>query len=164
MTDVSLAQASLGKGMGSAPYGRCSTDGTTADSTARFARRRPALFLDPRPAVWPDTSLLGTLEGRLGAAFAPLAVAEFGVCLEAEGGFLEARDGDGDDLDELTPLVWMPGGTGRLIFEGMFGWTAVATGAILATYPRRAVLRTFFSTDTAQLGPPISKRDATIVG
>lgn len=81
------------------------------------------------------------MEGRLGAAFAPLAFAEFGVCLAADGGRFEERDGDGDDLEELTPLVWMPGGTGRFIFEGMFGWTAVATGAIFAVYPRRAVLR-----------------------
>ncbi len=43
-------------------------------------------------------------------------------------------DGDGDGREELTPLVWIPGGTGRLAFVGMVGGgTAVTeTGAMAA--------------------------------
>jgi hypothetical protein len=46
-----------------------------------------------------------------------LLVAEFGAILEPEGSLLADIDGDGEDVEELIPFVWMPGGTGRFIFE-----------------------------------------------
>lgn len=42
-----------------------------------------------------------------------------------------AGDGDGDGRAAPAPLVWMPGGMGRLAFPaGMAGGAAVATGPI----------------------------------
>lgn len=103
-------------------------------SAASEAERSPALFLKLRPP-WADCSRRTRLAGRADCGFAPFIVAEF-------GGFLVDIDGEGDDLMELAPLVWMPGGTGRLILDATAGgWIAVTTGAILpdgaATGPQR---------------------------
>ena len=66
---------------------------------------------------------------------APFVAADAGSWpLALDGGFFAERDGDGDDREAMTPLVWMPGGTGRLAFAGMTGGgTAVTeTGAMAA--------------------------------
>ena len=47
-----------------------------------------------------------------------MLVAEFGPILDAEGSLLADIDGDGEEVEELIPFVWIPGGTGRFIFEG----------------------------------------------
>jgi hypothetical protein len=49
----------------------------------------------------------------------------------ADGAGFADIEGDGEDFDELTPFVCMPGGTGRLILDVMFDCTAVTTGAIV---------------------------------
>jgi hypothetical protein len=46
-----------------------------------------------------------------------LLVAGFGGYLAAEGSLLADIEGDGEELDELIPLVLIPGGAGRLILE-----------------------------------------------
>ncbi len=64
----------------------------------------------------------------------PLAVAVAAVCFALEGGRLAEREGEGDDLEELAPFVWMPGGTGRFAFVGMIGGGTAVTemGAMVA--------------------------------
>jgi hypothetical protein len=49
----------------------------------------------------------------------PLLVTGFGTTLEPEGSLLVDIDGDGEDVEELIPFVWIPcgTGTGRFIFE-----------------------------------------------
>lgn len=75
---------------------------------------------------WADCSRRVRLIGRADCGFAPFVVAEL-------GGFFVDIEGDGDDRIELAPLVWMPGGTGRLILDATEGgWMAVTTGAIFA--------------------------------
>ena len=59
----------------------------------------------------------------------PLLVAEFGGYLAAEGSLLADIEGDGEELDELIPLVFIPGGTGRFILEER-DCVTVADGAI----------------------------------
>lgn len=67
---------------------------------------------------------------ELGAGFAP-------------GGLILDMDGEGDDVDDAAPFVWMPGGTGRLILPVAFCCTAVVVvvtldGAIVTpNAPRR---------------------------
>jgi hypothetical protein len=77
-----------------------------------------------------DMSFRGRLAGRGGAAFALLDGGGLEGWRTADGGGLADIEGEGEDLDELTPFVCMPGGTGRLIFDVMFDCTAVTTGAI----------------------------------
>ena len=94
----------------------------------------PALLRDPRPAICAGMSRLLRLGGRTAVTVAPFVLTVIGGCLAVDGGFLADRDGEGDDVEELTPFVWMPGGTGRLALVGMTGGgTAVTeTGAIAA--------------------------------
>lgn len=58
-----------------------------------------------------------------------LLEAEFGGSLEPEGSLLADIDGDGDEVEEWMPLVWMPGGIGRLILDDT-DCVATAGGAI----------------------------------
>ncbi len=62
----------------------------------------------------------------------PLAVGGLEGWRAAEGGArLAEMEGDGDDREDVTPLVWMPGGMGRLILVGAEAAGAAATvGAI----------------------------------
>lgn len=76
-------------------------------------------------------SFRGRLAGRGGAELAPLDVGGLDGWRTADGGGFEDIDGDGEDFDELTPFVCMPGGTGRLILDVMLDCTAVTTGAIV---------------------------------
>jgi hypothetical protein len=92
-----------------------------------LADLKPAL-LWPRPSTGAVISLRGRLAGRGGTEFAPLDVGGLEGWRAADGGGLADSEGEGDDLEELTPFVCMPGGTGRLIF--VLDWTAVTTGAI----------------------------------
>lgn len=46
------------------------------------------------------------------------SLAELGAF--ALGGLILDMDGEGDDVDDAAPLVWMPGGTGRFILPGAF--------------------------------------------
>jgi hypothetical protein len=79
--------------------------------------------------------------GRTAELFpTPLLVAEFGPILEPEGSLLADIDGDGEEADELIPFVWIPGGTGRFIFEDT-GWVVVADGAILFLLGVSQILR-----------------------
>jgi hypothetical protein len=88
-----------------------------AISAARDAERSPALFLEFRPAIWTEGSLRVRFTGRAEGGFVPFGVADVGGgCFALGGGFFADMDGEGDDLDELTPFVWIPGGIGRLIF------------------------------------------------
>lgn len=76
--------------------------------------------------VGATTFAVGGLEGGRG-------VAEVGARLAD-------MDGDGDERGTVTPLVWIPGGMGRLIFVGTGDAVAVmalAVGAMMATGPRR---------------------------
>jgi hypothetical protein len=79
--------------------------------------------------------------GRTAELFpTPLLVAEFGPILEPEGSLLADIDGDGEEAEELIPFVWIPGGTGRFIFEDT-GWVVVADGAILFLLGVSQILR-----------------------
>jgi hypothetical protein len=44
----------------------------------------------------------------------PLLVAEFGGYFDPEGSLLADRDGEGVEVEEFMPFVWIPGGMGRL--------------------------------------------------
>jgi len=57
-------------------------------------------------------------------------VAELGGNLATPGSLLDDIDGEGEEVEELMPLVWMCAGVGRLILSD---WVAVAEaeGAIL---------------------------------
>lgn len=46
-----------------------------------------------------------------------------------DGSLLLEIEGDGEEVEELMPFVWMPGGTGRLTLDGC-DWVAVVEGAI----------------------------------
>jgi len=116
-------------------YGTGSATADTATSGRMLADRSPALFLDPRPATCTEGSRRGRFGWRtatLPAEFA--AVAEVGGCFALDGGRFADSEGDGDDLEELTPLVWMPGGTGLLAFVGMVGGgtAVIVMGAMAA--------------------------------
>jgi hypothetical protein len=70
----------------------------------------------------------------------PLLVAEFGGIFDAEFGSLPADiEGEGDEVEELMPFVWIPGGIGLFVFAS--AWTVVADGAILqvSSAPKRRV-------------------------
>jgi len=65
----------------------------------------------------------------------------FGEYFAAPGNLLADIDGEGEEVEELIPFVWMPGGTGRLTFEDS-DCVAVAEGAIECTaLPQAALLR-----------------------
>lgn len=67
---------------------------------------------------------------------APFVVAEVGGYFAPEEILPAEIDGDGDGFEALMPLVWMPGGMGRLtLVETVLA--AVAEGAILEA-PRSA--------------------------
>jgi hypothetical protein len=87
----------------------------------------PAL-LCPRPSICPGGSFRCRFAGF--AAFWPIAFGGFDGWRAVEGGRFADMDGDGDDLEDMAPLVWIPGGAGRLTLVGMPGWTAVMTGAM----------------------------------
>lgn len=89
-------------------------------------------LLWPRPSAGAGMSLRGRLAGRGGATFVALEVGVLEAWLTADGGGLADIEGDGEDLDELTPFVCIPGGTGRLIFDAVLECTAETTGAIVS--------------------------------
>lgn len=102
-------------------------------SPARDAERRPALFRELRPSCT-DASRRAFCCGRGTWLPAPLGA---GPELEADlalfGAFFAdiEGDGDGDGRAGPAPLVWMPGGTGRLALPaGTAVGAAVATGPI----------------------------------
>jgi hypothetical protein len=83
----------------------------------------------------------------------PLLVAEFGPILEPEGSLLADIDGDGEEAEELIPFVWIPGGTGRFIFEDT-GWVVVADGAIFISARRKPNPETSPSATRSLRNPP----------
>lgn len=61
----------------------------------------------------------------------PLLVAEAGAGFAPELGSLPADiEGDGDDVEDLVPFVWIAGGMGRLTLDES-ACTVAADGAIL---------------------------------
>lgn len=71
-----------------------------------LADLRPALFLEALPPpIWIDISRRGRAGGRLDDGVAPFVLAGFGGCLVLAAGRLAGRDGEGDDVEELIPLV-----------------------------------------------------------
>lgn len=100
-------------------------------SAARLADRRPTLFLEPRPCAWLDGSLrtlaLGLVEEGM-TLFVCIGVGGWPAPGVTRFGGIE---GDGDDVSEATPLVWMPGGAGFLGLGMGGGWIGVTViGAI----------------------------------
>jgi hypothetical protein len=92
-----------------------------------LADLRPAL-LWPLPNTCPEVSLRCRLGWRADAGAVPFAVGGFeGWRAAEEGARLADMEGDGDEREAVTPLVWMPGGMGRLILVGGAG--AGAAGA-----------------------------------
>ena len=61
----------------------------------------------------------------------PLLIAEFGF-LPPEGSLPADMEGEGEEVDELMPFVWIPGGMGRLDLD-VCDWVVVAEGAIFLT-------------------------------
>jgi hypothetical protein len=94
-------------------------------------RSATLLFLCPRPNDCPGVSRRIRFADRAPELLGPtpLLVAEFGGYLAAEGSLLADIEGDGEELDELIPLVFIPGGTGRFILEER-DCVTVAEGAI----------------------------------
>lgn len=89
------------------PYGRGSTAAgvamCVAMSVAMLADLRPALFVAPWP-IWREMSLRCLFGGRLAAVVALREAAGFEACLALGGGRFAWRDGEGDDVDGLTPF------------------------------------------------------------
>lgn len=83
---------------------------------AKNTDRRPALLLELRPANRLRVSRRARWLGRTVEAVMARSLAELGAF--ALGGLILDMDGDGDDVDDAAPFVWMPGGTGRLILPG----------------------------------------------
>lgn len=78
--------------------------------------RRPALFREFRALFWPLVSRRILIVGRGAEVDADRSPEGVDVgCLALFGVFLFAREGDGDDVEEIMPFVWIPGGAGRLI-------------------------------------------------
>jgi len=96
-----------------------------------LADLRPAL-LWPLPSACPEPSLRCRLGGRADAGVAPFAVGGLEGWRLADGGARFAdMEGDGDERDAVTPLVWIPGGIGRFILvEVGAAGAATAVGAI----------------------------------
>lgn len=102
-------------GSSSLPCGRYVDAGRTEASGTRLADRSPALFLEPRALSWADMSRRMRLGGRAEDALTPFVEAECGGgCFALDGGFFAERAGDGEALNDTTPLVCIPGGIGRL--------------------------------------------------
>ena len=91
--------------------------GEIAKSAAILADLRPAL-LCPLPSAWDGPSLLARFAGLFDT---PFAVGGLDGCRTPFGGRFVDIDGDGDDFEDTTPLVWMPGGAGRLILDATGG-------------------------------------------
>jgi hypothetical protein len=103
--------------------------------------RKPALFLELRPDDKFRVSRRARWLGRTVEAVMARSLAELGACF-APGGLILDMEGEGDDVDDAAPLVWMPGGTGRLILPGAFCTAVVVVvtldGAIVTPdAPRR---------------------------
>lgn len=127
------------------PYGWGSVAGAeTKASGAMLADLRPALRCPlPNTGTGPDTEPNPSLRWRFwGRAVAGVGVAPLAIVGGLEGwrgialaAGTEARladmEGDGDKRALVMPLVWIPGGIGRLIFvaAGVAG-DATAVGAI----------------------------------
>jgi hypothetical protein len=87
-------------------------------------------FLCPLPSSCGGASRRERFAERTVELFpTPLPVAEFGATLEPDGSLLADIEGDGEEVEELIPFVWMPGGTGRFILEDI-DCIVVADGAI----------------------------------
>jgi len=75
--------------------------------------------------------------GRVAPGVVPPAEGGFEGWRTVDGARFAAMDGDGDERDGATPLVWMPGGMGRLTFvaagELTGGAAAVTVGAMVKT-------------------------------
>jgi hypothetical protein len=91
----------------------------------------PAL-LWPRPNTCPEVSLRCRLSDRADVGVFPPAVGGLEGWPAAEGARLTGMEGDGDERERVTPLVWMPGGIGRLILvETVAAGEVTAEGAIV---------------------------------
>lgn len=93
-------------------------------------KRSPALFLEFLPSIDVEGSRRLRFTGRTVDAVMDRSLAEFGGCLELGGGFFADIKGDGEDVEEETPFVWMPGGTG--LFALVAPFCCAATGAMVA--------------------------------
>lgn len=100
-----------------------------------LADLRPALLWPrPSPCPCPEPSLRCRLSVRADVGVVPLAVGGLEDWPPAEGGArLAGIEGDGDERDRAVPLVWIPGGIGRLILVVTVVVVGVATavGAIV---------------------------------
>lgn len=96
------------------PYGICPV--ILKPSASRSVVRNPALFRECLAWFWPLVSRRILIVGRGAEVEADRSPDGVDVgCLALFGVFLLAREGDGDDVEEIMPFVWMPGGAGRLI-------------------------------------------------
>ena len=79
------------------------------------AERSPALFRECLPSICDEVSRRARLIGRTVDAVIDRSLAEWGGCFALPGGFLADIEGDGEDFEVcIVPLVWIPGGMGRL--------------------------------------------------
>jgi hypothetical protein len=100
-------------------------------------------FLCPLPSSCGGASRRERFAERTAELFpTPLLVAEFGATLEPDGSLLADNEGDGEEVEEFIPFVWMPGGTGRFILEAI-DCIVVADGAIRISAPRKMDHRCF---------------------
>jgi hypothetical protein len=86
------------------------------------------------PIAFPGPSLRCRFGGRADAGVVPFAVGGLEGWRPAEEGARFAdTEGEGDEREGATPLVWMPGGIGRFIFVVVGtgpGGAATTVGAI----------------------------------
>lgn len=113
-------------GWGSATWGIASSPTTLPDLIPTL------LFLWPRPSSCPGASRLVRLADRDPGALvaAALPVPDVGGCFTPEEVLFADIEGDGEEVEALMPLVWIPGGMGRLTLPGTV-LAAVAEGAIM---------------------------------
>lgn len=94
--------------------------------------RSPALFREFLPMAPAEVSRRARLAGRTVETVILRSPAEFGGCLAPEETFLFDIEGEGDDVDETTPFVWMFAGVPFLAFVAAVG-VAVAVAGDMVT-------------------------------
>lgn len=95
--------------------------------------RKPALFREFRTAAPDEVSRRPRFTGRTVETVILRSPAEFGVGFVPEETFLFEMDGDGDDVDETMPFVWMFVGVAFLPFVVAVGVATAVAGDIVPT-------------------------------
>ncbi len=93
--------------------------------------RNPALFREFLPIALKDVSRRPRLTGRTVETVILRSPAELGGCFAPEEIFLFDMDGEGDDVEDTTPFVWMVVGVAFLPFVAALGVATAVVGDIV---------------------------------